>query len=73
MSCTGFPEGDYSHCCKDHDKAYKFGFNKTVADLQLALCVAAKRHWYSGALSLLMLSAVLTLGWLFWIRARLRD
>lgn len=43
MACTFFPEGDWAHCCRDHDKAYKkgSGIPRKQADEALRDCAIA--------------------------------
>jgi len=43
--CSLFPDGDWGHCCVEHDKAYFFGGTKQqrrAADNKLYECVKAK-------------------------------
>jgi hypothetical protein len=43
--CTGFPDGDYTDCCYDHDLAYFKGGSwkdRWRTDQKLYKCVAAK-------------------------------
>ena len=71
--CTAGPLSDYLNslayeCCRAHDLAYAHGVtvaDKFAADASLWLCVVQHGHpiWAT-----LMLVAVATAGWLWWLR-----
>jgi LPXTG-motif cell wall-anchored protein len=62
-SCNLWFDGVWQQCCDAHDIAYGMGVDKTLADLNLAQCVANTGH---SAMALIMLAGVTLFGWLFY-------
>jgi hypothetical protein len=64
-NCTFFPEGRYSDCCVEHDKAYYFGGSYSArrrADNKLFGCVAKKRGFYPKLIAPIMWAGVRVFG-----------
>jgi hypothetical protein len=55
--CSLFFDGDYRHCCVEHDKLYYVGGSweeRWQADKLLFKCVAKKRGWWHKPLAAVM-------------------
>lgn len=64
-NCTFFPEGRYTDCCVEHDKAYYFGGSYSArrrADNKLFGCVAKKRGLYPKLIAPFMWAGVRIFG-----------
>lgn len=64
--CTLFPEGNWSHCCANHDAAYREGGTRQLrknADYELFCCVFDAGH---PSLAILIYAAVRLFGGPFW-------
>lgn len=62
--CTGFVNGNWKHCCDEHDTLYWFGGDfddRKAADDQLLMCVQA-----AGGPGYIMYEAVRRLGSNYW-------
>lgn len=54
-NCTLFPDGDYCHCCVEHDKDYYFGGTekeRRASDKRLYRCVKQKNKFVAGLMYL---------------------
>ena len=72
--CSMFPEGIYSDCCVEHDRAYYVGGSWTKrwqADKQLFKCVAKKHGWRNKIIAPLMWAGV-RVGGVSWLPTSFR-
>jgi hypothetical protein len=63
--CTNFPDGDYTDCCVEHDKAYFVGGSWKMrwrADKKLYQCVAAKKGFKHKLIAPIMWAGVRVFG-----------
>ena len=63
--CSQFPDGDYTECCVEHDKAYFAGGSWTQrwrADKKLYKCVAAKKGFEYKLIAPVMWAGVRVFG-----------
>jgi len=66
-SCTLFPEGTWSYCCKRHDRRYENNrLTRRQADILLKRCVAKENK----LISYIMYLGVRTFGWLYYNKGR---
>ncbi len=65
MTCTLFPEGDWGHCCGEHDKAYAKGSGvpRKQADEALRDCAIAGGRPHVAKL---LYAGTRAFGWLFY-------
>lgn len=70
MACTNSPNGDFNHCCQQHDAYYDDGsISRFSADNKLFMCIATKpgrsilnKLWHTLIVAPLYWSAVRVLG-----------
>lgn len=45
MSCSNSPNGDFNHCCQEHDAYYEDGsLSRLDADNRLFVCIITERE-----------------------------
>lgn len=73
--CTLWFEGFWSDCCKAHDLAYDMQIPRTIADADLASCVALAASspgaaWVGAITAGVMFVGVRVFGWKFYKKAK---
>ena len=61
--CSYWFDGEWPHCCLEHDVSYEIGANRFEADWNLFLCVAETGNPLVGSI---MLIGVVLFGWIFY-------
>ena len=66
MSCTNAPNGDFNHCCQEHDAYYSDGsISRLEADNRLFKCILRKDRTFINMLWHVVVASV------YWVGVRL--